>query len=64
MVVFEGIAVHKRHNEEKTYQVEIPLDEVQFFSPLRTVNRALRKDEEYSDFTAVHLPTCLGMKVE
>lgn len=52
-MVYEGIAVHKRLNEQRVYQIEIPIEKVVLGLPLTTVNRSGMLP---TDFIAVEPP--------
>ena len=39
-MVYQGIAVHKRLNERRVYQIELPPEKVILGLPITTVNRS------------------------
>jgi hypothetical protein len=58
---YEGIAVHKRHNEEITYQIYIPFERIKHGMPIATVNKSRQLPE---GFIAVVPPDHIYESVE
>lgn len=52
--LYEGVAVHKRHNAVVTYQIEVSIEDVRHGFPIMTVNKSGGLPEGY---LAVHPPS-------
>jgi hypothetical protein len=60
-MIYEGVAVHWRHNEEFTYQIFVPFEKIKHSMPIATVNKSRQLPE---GFLAVHPPEAIYCPVE
>jgi hypothetical protein len=60
-MIYEGIAVHWRHNETITYQILVPFENILYSMPIATVNKSNQLAE---GFIAVHPPEAIYKPVE